>query len=182
MTQAFSNPASGAGDAAARYVQSLLEVLGDRDPIEVQSQLVVSLERETAGLALAQLRQPEKPWKWSVNEVVQHLADSELVTGYRIRLILASDAPEILAYDQDAWAHALRYSEASLPDALTRIRVLRGRSLELLLGLQPDEWERAGMHSERGRESVRQIATLQAAHDLVHLRQIARIKSVIGAS
>ncbi len=182
MTQTFSNPASGAGDAAARYVQSLLELLGDRDPIEVQGQLVASLERATAGLSLPQLRQQEKSGKWSVNEVVQHLADSEMVTGYRIRLILASDTPEIQAYDQDAWAHALRYAEASLPSALSQIRVLRGRSLELLRALQPGGWERAGMHTERGRESVRQIATLQAAHDLVHLRQIARIKSVIGAS
>jgi len=181
MTETFSNP-SGARNAAARYLQSLLDVLGDRDPIEVQSLLAVSIERATAGLSLAQLRQPEKPGKWSVIEVVQHLADSEIVYGYRIRMILASDTPDIQAYDQDAWAQRLRYAEASLPDALTQIRVLRGRSLELLRGLQPDEWARAGMHSERGRESVRHITKLQAAHDLVHLRQIARIKSVIGAA
>jgi DinB superfamily len=182
MTETFSNPASGARDASARYVRSLLEVLGDRDPIEVQSQLAVSIERATAGLSLAQLRQPEKPGKWSVIEVVQHLADSEIVTAYRIRMILAGDTPDIQAYDQDAWAQRLRYAQASLPDALTQIRVLRGRSLDLLDWLQPDEWERAGMHSERGRESVRHITTLQAGHDLVHLRQIMRIKSAIGAA
>ena len=182
MIETFSNPASGAGDAAARYVRSLLDALGDRDPIEVQSQLADSIERATAGLSLAQLRQPERPGKWSVIEVVQHLADSEIVTGYRIRMILASDTPDIQAYDQDAWAQRLRYAEASLPGALAQIRVLRGRSLELLRGLRPDEWERAGMHSERGRESVRYITKLQAGHDLVHLRQIARIKSVIGAA
>lgn len=175
----FSNPASGAKGAAALYVQSLLDVLGDRDPIEVLSGLDVSLARATAGLTPTQLRQPEKPGKWSVIEVVQHLADSELVTSYRIRMILASDTPDIQGYDQDAWAHRLRYAESSLPDALAQIRVLRGRGLELLRGLQPDEWERAGMHSERGRESIRHITKLQAAHDLVHLRQIARITSAI---
>ena len=182
MIDTFSHPASAASDAAARYVQSLLDLLGDRDPIEVQSRLATSLERATAGLSPVQLRQPEKPGKWSVIEVVQHLADSEIVTGYRIRLILAGDTPAIPAYDQDAWAQRLRYVATSLPDAVEQTRLLRLRLLELLRGLRPDEWERAGMHSERGRESVRQITKLQAGHDLLHLRQIERIKSAIGAA
>ena len=178
---AFSNPAGAAKDAAARYIQALLDILGDRDPIEVLGEQGVMLERATAGLTPAQLSEPEKPGKWSVNEVVQHLADSEMVTGYRIRMILAADTPEIQAYDQDAWARRLGYAERSLPGALAQIRVLRARSLELLRGLKAEDWERAGMHTERGRETIRQIVKLQAGHDLVHLRQIARIKAAIGA-
>jgi hypothetical protein len=182
MTHTFSNPAGGARDAAERYTQALLDVLGERDPIEVLTEQPGALERATAGLTADQLKQPEKPGKWSVVEVVQHLADSELVTGYRVRMILAGDTPEIQAYDQDAWAGRLRYADTSLPDALVQVRVLRGRWLELLRGLRPDEWERYGIHSERGRESVRHITKLQAGHDLVHLRQIARIKSATGAT
>jgi hypothetical protein len=182
MTATFSNPAGAAKEAAERYTRALLDLLGDRDPIAVQSELSTSVERAVAGLTDAQLRQPEKPGKWSLIEVVQHLADSEIVYGYRIRMILASDTPNIEGYDQDAWAQRLRYSETSLPDALAQIRVLRGRSLHLLRGLRPEEWDRAGMHSERGRESIRHITKLLAAHDLVHLRQIERIKSVIGAA
>jgi hypothetical protein len=182
MTQTFSNPAGEAKDAGARYTRALLDVLGDRDPITVQGELVASLERAVAGITDAQLRQPEKPGKWSVIEVIQHLADSEIIYGYRIRLILAADTPNIDGVDQDAWAQRLRYAETSLPDALAQIRVLRGRSLHLLRGLKPEEWDRAGMHNERGLESVRHITKLLAAHDLVHLRQIARIKSVIGAA
>jgi hypothetical protein len=68
-----------------------------------------------------------------------------------------------------------------LADALAQVRILRRRGLDLLRSLRPEEWERAGMHSERGRESVRQITKLLAGHDLLHLRQIARIKSAIGA-
>ena len=182
MTAIFSNPAGAAKEAGERYTRALLELLGDRDPIAVQGELFASLERAVAGLSDAQLRQPERPGKWSVIEVVQHLADSEIVYGYRIRMILASDTPNIEGYDQDAWSQRLRYAEASLPDALSQIRILRGRSLHLLRGLRPEEWERAGMHSERGRESVRHITKLLAAHDLVHLRQIERIKSAIGAT
>jgi hypothetical protein len=178
----FSNPAGGAKDAAARYTQSLLDVLGDRDPVDVLSEQGVLLERATSDLTPAQLTKPEKPGKWSVNEVVQHLADSELVTGYRIRMILTNDTPEIQAYDQDAWARRLGYAGRTLPGALAQIRVLRARTLELLRDLESEEWNRAGMHTERGRESIRQIVKLQAGHDLVHLRQIARIKSAIGAA
>lgn len=180
MTDSFSNPAGGAKDAAARYTQLLLDALGDRDAIEVLSEQPAMLERATAGMSVTKLRQPEKPGKWSVNQVVQHLADSEIVTGYRIRMILASDNPEIQAYDQDAWAERLGYAGRSLPDALTQIRVVRARTIELLRGLEPTEWHRAGTHSERGRESVHHTVNLQAGHDLVHLRQIARIKAAIG--
>jgi hypothetical protein len=179
--QTFSNPAGGAKDAAARYTQLLLDSLGDRDAIEVLGEQPAALERATAELSAAQLRQAEKPGKWSVGEVIQHLADSEMFTAYRIRMILAADSPEIQAYDQDAFAQRLRYADASLADALTQIRVMRGRTLDLLRGLKPEEWDRFGVHSERGRESVRHTVNLQAGHDLVHLRQIARIKSAIGA-
>jgi hypothetical protein len=182
MTETFSNPAGAAKEAGERYTRALLDLLGDRDPIAVQTALADSVERATTGMSDVQLRQPEKPGKWSVIEVVQHLADSEIVYGYRIRMILASDTPNIEGYDQDAWAKRLRYAQVSLADALAQIRVLRAQTLKLLAGLSPDEWERAGMHSERGRESVRHITKLLAAHDLVHLRQIARIKSAIGAA
>src|SRR3954467_10885070 len=178
----FSNPAGGAKDAAAAYTRMLLEMLGDRDPIEILTEQPAALERATGGLSDAQLRQPEKAGKWSVGEVIQHLADSEMFTAYRIRMILAADTPEIQAYDQDAFARRLRYAGASVPEALTQIRVLRGRTLDLLRGLRPEEWDRYGVHSERGRESVRHTVNLQAGHDLVHLRQIARIKSAIGAA
>ena len=182
MTGTFSNPAGGAKDAATGYTRALLELLGDRDPLAVQRELPDALERAVAHLSDAQLREPEKPGKWSVIEVVQHLADSEIVYGYRIRLILAGDTPAIEGYDQDAWAQRLRYRDTSLADALAQVRILRTRSLDLLHTLTPEEWERAGMHSERGRESVRHITKLLAAHDLVHRRQIERIKSAIGAT
>ena len=182
MTGTFSNPAGGAKEAAAGYTRALLEVLGTRDPLAVQGELPDALEHAVAGLSDTQLRTPEKPGKWSVIEVVQHLADSEIVYGYRIRLILAGDTPDIVGYDQDAWARRLRYIDTSLPDALAQVRILRSRGLALLRSLTPDEWERAGMHSERGRESIRHITKLLAAHDLVHLRQIVRIKSAIGAT
>ena len=171
----FANPASGAQSTAAEYTRRLLELLGDRDPIEVQSGRVAAVEGAVTGLSDSSLRTPEAPGKWSVMEVVQHLADTELVYGYRMRMILAHPSPAIQGYDQDAWASELRYNDVPLTEALGQMRVLRGANLRLIKGLTEDQLDRYGMHSERGRESIAHIVRLIAAHDLVHRRQIARI-------
>jgi hypothetical protein len=177
---AFSNPAGTTGAGAAAYTAALLVLLGDRDPIEVQRGLVPALRAATDGLGEEALRKPEAPGKWSVLDVAQHLADSELVYGYRMRVIVAEDTPAIAGYDQNAWAERLRYNDEDLGEVLDELAVLRRRNLRFLERLRDDEWERAGVHSERGTETVRHIARLLAAHDLVHLRQIERIKRAHG--
>jgi hypothetical protein len=176
----FSNPASQAKANAAAYVKSLMDLLGDRDPFEVQSQLLTSLQAEITGIDDATLHRPEKPGKWSILQVVQHLADTELVYRYRIRMILAQPTPEIQGYDQDLWAVNLDYNEKDLSEALEIIRVLRAANLKMLRGLNATQMERLGIHSERGPESVRKILLMTAAHDILHLNQIRRIKKAHG--
>ncbi|HXO18720.1 MAG TPA: DinB family protein [Thermoanaerobaculia bacterium] len=175
----LSNPVGETGAAAAAYVAALLEMLGDRDPLVVLAEHPQAIAELTAGLDDATLRKPEKPGKWSVLEVVQHLADTELVTGYRLRMILAHREPEIQAYDQDLWARELRYNEASLVDALEVIRVMRGANLRLVRA-QDARLDRFGIHAERGKESARRLVRMVAGHDLVHQRQIRRIRQAYG--
>lgn len=174
---AFSNPATEAKDAAREYVRALLEVLGDRKPLEVLPRLMDEIRRAIDGIDPETLRKPEAPGKWSIIQVIQHLADTELVVGYRYRMILAQDSPPIPAYDQNLWADRLRYNEARLEEVLDQLRSIRESNLRLLRSLRPEEWERVGLHAERGPESVRRISELEAAHDLVHLRQIERIRN-----
>ncbi len=178
----FSNPVGESGSAADAYVAALLALVGDRDPLEVQEELPQVLHQLTAGLDDAALRQPEKPGKWSVMAVVQHLADSELVSGYRIRMILSEPAPRIQAYDQDLWARELRYDRAGLPEALEVIRVLRGANLRLLRAQDDARLDRFGLHAERGQETLRRLVRMIAGHDLAHRRQIQRIRDAIGAA
>jgi hypothetical protein len=121
------------------------------------------------------LRLPEAPGKWSVIEVVQHLADSDLVLGFRARMILSAERPPLQGYDQDKWASLFRYADVSLDRALDQLRVLRAANLALLTRLGPAELAREGMHSERGPESLGYLLKLMAAHDLVHRRQIDRV-------
>jgi hypothetical protein len=172
----FSNPTIDAKDAAREYVRALLEVLGDRKPLDVLPNLVDDIQRAIEGVDRAVLERPEAPGKWSIVQVVQHLADTELVIGFRYRMILAQDKPPIPGFDQNLWADRLRYDHVRIEDALEQLGAIRQANLRVLTRLQPEEWERVGLHSERGPETVRRISELEAAHDIVHLRQIDRIK------
>jgi DinB superfamily len=171
----FSNPAANAAASASAYVRALLEVLGDKRPLEVYAELMPWLERRLHGLSESALRRPEAPGKWSVLEVVQHLADSDLVFGFRMRMILTEDRPPLQGYDQDKWAATFRYGESSREQALAQLGALRAGNLTMLRRLGPVEMERVGMHSERGPESLGHLTKLMAAHDIVHRRQMERI-------
>lgn len=175
-----SNPASQAKANAAAYVKLLMDLLGDRDPFAVQEEQLSVLKKEIAGLDEATLRRPEKPGKWSILQVLQHLADSELVVRYRMRLVLAQPGAEIFGYNQDLWSDGLHYNEADLADTLKLLRVLREANLKMLRSLSDEQMERYGLHSERGPESVRKMMRMTAGHDLLHRNQIKRIKRAHG--
>lgn len=177
----FSNPAGGAVASAAAYVRALLEVLGEREPLDVLAELGGWLERRLEGVPDAALRRAEAPGKWSALEVVQHLADSDLVFGFRLRMILTADRPPLQGYDQDGWAATLRYRDGALADALAQLEVLRAANLRVLRRLGPEELERTGVHGERGAESLGHLTKLMAGHDLVHRRQIERVLAAAGA-
>jgi hypothetical protein len=165
----------------AQYVSGLFEALGDRDPMTVLRATPGELQAATIGLGEAQLRTPEAAGKWSVIEVAQHFADSELVGSFRYRMILAHDRPELPGYDQDAWVDRLGYRNVKLADAIRDFTVLREANLRLFATLSPGDLERVMVHSERGEESVAFMLRLYAGHDVVHLRQIARIRRAIRA-
>jgi DinB superfamily len=176
----FSNPAGAAAGAATGYVQAILGMLGDRDPLTVLNELVPWIEQRVRGLDDATLRRSESPGKWSVLEVVQHLADAELVTSYRIRIVLTQDTPPLPGYDQDVWAREFRYREVPLGEALGQLAGLRVANLRLLRTLEPAQWKRAGLHSERGMETVEHIVRMMGGHDLVHRRQIERVLAAVS--
>ncbi len=142
----------------------------------VLGRLIPELENLVNGLTGEELRRPEAPGKWSILEVIHHLADSELVWAYRLRLVLAEKQPEITGYDQDRWASQLKYREANLQDVLELLGILRKTNLRLISSLSDEELQRAGTHNERGEETVEHMIRLYAGHDLVHSNQISRIR------
>jgi hypothetical protein len=157
------------------YAESLYGLLGSRDALEVQEELPGWLATRTEGLDDATLQRPEAPGKWSVIEVAQHLADTELAYGYRIRMILTHEQWPMELFDREGWARELHYTGASLAGALDQLRALRAANLRLYRSLSAAQLARVGIHAERGPESVATCIRLLAGHDLAHRRQIDRI-------
>lgn len=177
----FSNPASGTQADIDGYIQGILGALGDRDPFDVQEKHADRIDAAIHGLSDADLRRPEAPGKWSIAQVLNHLVDTEIVTAWRTRMIVAEDSPPIQSYDQDLWAARLRYDGGDPLVLLDELRVLRRRNLRLYRALSSDEWARYGMHQERGRETAERLFRMIAGHDLIHFKQIERIKAALGS-
>jgi DinB superfamily len=175
----FTNPASRSAQQATAYTAAVLDLLGARDPVEALQNTVSALEQIRQGLSTEQITRPEAPGKWSIRHVLQHLADSELVWGYRLRMVLAHDRPPLTGYDQDLWAERLGYDEADADQALEDFGLLRRANLRLLACASDEDLKRVGVHAERGAESVEHMIRLYAGHDLLHLEQLARIRRAV---
>ena len=164
------------------YVEGVLALVGERDPEALLAEAPARLAEAVASLSDADARRPEPPARWSVLAILRHLADSEIVYGYRMRTIVAADGdtPPIAGYDQDAWAARLHYDEGTVAEALEDHAAARRTTLRWLGRLSADERARAGLHSERGPESVDRIVRLLAGHDLNHENQIRRVRDALG--
>jgi hypothetical protein len=123
----------------------------------------------------SKLRKRPAPEKWSVAEIVAHLADVEIVVGWRVRSVLGAPGTPIQAYDQDAWVRAGQYAKRDPRKSLEQFRVLRETNLALYKMLSPEQWKHHGVHAERGEESVERIVQMLAGHDINHIEQIERI-------
>ncbi len=116
---------------------------------------------------------PSAPGKWSAAEIVSHLADCELVFGFRLRQTLAEDGPTIQPFDQDKWA--AKYSGIPADEALTAFTALRNWNLRMIRSALPAAAARTMTHPERGTMTFQTVVETMAGHDLNHLGQLRRI-------
>ena len=157
------------------YTRRILANVEGHDPLKVQAETPVKLGRLIEGVPASRLGERPAPGKWSVAEILAHLADAELVTSWRIRQILGAPGTPLQAYDQNSWATACHYEKRDPRKSLEQVRMLREANLALLASLEPEQWKHHGMHAERGQESIEHIARKMAGHDLNHTKQIERI-------
>ena len=161
------------------YRKKLEGLLGRRDPFEVMSGTAEVLNDIVHKHTTAQMRSRPFEGKWTPNEVIGHLVDSEWVYGFRMRLILSEDAPKILGMDQELWVAAQRHNERDPMDLVNTFRDLRGHNLAIWRQMKPADLNRVGVHNERGNESLGMMLRMLAGHDLSHIDQITRYLSAV---
>ena len=163
-----------------QYIARLTGYVGGRDPLTLMAAAPAKLERAVRGLSKAQLLRRPRPKKWCIQEILGHLADSEIVYGWRLRMMLAQPGLVIQPTDQEAWAATLPYKRLPAAKLLEQVRVLREANLRLLKSVPRPWWNRYGVHLERGKETVGGMVVLLAGHDINHLNQIAAIRRQSG--
>jgi hypothetical protein len=162
-------------ETVQEYTQRLLSYGEGKDPLRLQQAAPKKLALLLKGKTGKQLMRRPAPDKWSVAEIVAHLADAELAISWRIRQILSNNAIPIQAYDQDQWAKTFGYARRDPRQSLTNFRTLREANIALLKSVPRKLWDNYGVHEERGNESVSHVVRMVAGHDLNHLQQIQRI-------
>jgi hypothetical protein len=155
-----------------QYTQRILSNVGDADPWKVLASTAARLRQLVEGRSEDVLRRKPAPDRWSVTEILAHLADCEVVTGWRLRSILASSGTTLQPFDQNRWAEVFTYEQAPTGESLDLFEANRRANLRVLRGVDPALFENFGMHEERGRESVSHLIRLYAGHDLNHVRQV----------
>jgi DinB superfamily len=158
-----------------QYIQRMLGNLEGQEPIKVQAATVKKIEKLLKSVPPAKLRKRPAPDKWSIAEIVTHLADTEIVGGFRMRMILGAPGTPIAAFDQDAWATTGHYDKRDARKSLEHFRAIREANLALLNTLTPEQWKHHGIHAERGLETIEHIVRMLAGHDINHTKQIERI-------
>lgn len=157
------------------YTARILSFLGGQDPLQVLASTPGRVRELIAGRTREQLAWPSAPSRWSVAQIIAHLADSEVVGAWRFRSILAADGSPLQPYDQNAWAATFRYQDADPAESLQLFDANRTATLSLLRRVDPALRANHGMHGERGKETIEHLIRLYAGHDLNHLSQIERL-------
>lgn len=120
------------------------------------------------------------PGTWSIQQIVIHLQDSELVIADRIKRVIAEEKASLLAFDESRWVKNLRYEDQSVDDAVTIVELNRRNVARVLKNLPPDAFKRTGMHSERGPLTLEDLVTGAVNHLKHHIKFIVDKREKMG--
>lgn len=158
-----------------QYRAELMAAVGDQDPIDVLARTAAEVRELTEGVPGEKMVASPGPEEWSAQDVLAHLFDADMVYGVRIRMILTQDRPPMPGFDQAAWTQRFAHLDEAPRQTLLRWRWLREANVRLYQSVTDEEWDRVGLHSERGEESVRVIVKMLAGHDLMHIEQLRKV-------
>jgi uncharacterized damage-inducible protein DinB len=132
------------------------------------------------GLSPEQLRARPVPGKWSILEVVCHLADSDQAWAHRIKRVIAEERPLLIGYDESLFAAALNYHDREVLEELDFSERTRRQLANIIRGLKPEALPRVGIHSERGCVSLQEMLEVEIAHVDHHLSFIVEKRRALG--
>ena len=158
-----------------QYIQRMLGLVEGQEPVQVQKTTAEKLTKLLQGLDQQKFTRRPGTDKWSIAEILAHLADAEVVAAWRLRLVMGQNGATIQSFDQNAWADTFNYQQRDARASLETFRVLRASNLALLESIPEKLWDNYGTHQERGKETVTHIVSMYAGHDLNHLRQVEAI-------
>ena len=162
-------------ETIAEYTARLKGYVQGQDPLAVQHKAYESVASVMKELPEGALDRERLPGHWSARQILAHLADVEVANSWRYRQILENTGVALAAYDQDEWAKLGDYATVDANESLEVFRLLRSNNLRLLARLTPQQWQRFGMHAERGRMTLQELALQIAGHDLNHIAQLREI-------
>ena len=132
------------------------------------------------GLSPEQLRARPVPGKWSILEVVCHLADSDQAWAHRIKRVIAEEKPLLIGYDETRFAAALSYHDRDLLEELEFGERTRRQLAPIIRGLKPEALSRVGIHNERGCINLQEMLEVEIAHVDHHLKFIVEKRRALG--
>lgn len=162
-------------ESAQEYTARLESIVRGKDPIALQRDTPQALASLLEGVSEEVLGRSPAPGKWSVRAIVAHMAEDELVSTWRYRQMIQTNGVTLAGFDQDLWARLGGYESWSTREALEMFRLAREANLRMFDMLTDEEWQRYGVHEERGRLTVQDLARHMAAHDLNHIEQIRKL-------
>lgn len=157
------------------YLARIRAYAQGRNPLELQKQTPALLAELIARASDQQLTTRPGSNKWSIGEILAHLAEDEIATAWRYRQMVEHSGIELAGFDQDLWAQTGDYASRAPRESLELFRLLRDANLKFLQQLTPEQWECFGIHAERGPITVRDLVVHMAGHDANHTEQIRRL-------
>jgi len=151
--------------------------LAGRDALEVLIETPGRLQGLVAKIGPARMKESYAPGKWSLNNVLCHLADCEFAFGYRWRQAAAQPHHIVQPFDQDAWS--AHYAEIDPKLALVAFCANRALSVNWLKSLPPMTLAKPVSHPERGELTLHKLLQMTAGHDLNHLAQFEKVAAEV---
>ena len=165
-----------------QYKERILGLMEGKDAVSVQRETAAKLAKLVDGASREQLAKRPSADKWSVSEILIHMAEAEIGSHLRYRQMIEHNGLSLVPFDQDLWYQLGDYAGADPKESLQLFRLLRERNLRMFDKLTPEQWKLGGVHAERGPMTIADLARQMAGHDINHVAQIEKLVGRSGSN